>query len=121
MRITALIASPPKLGTTWPERWEGPDKGLIQCWLRGIEKALESPELGSRAMAGELPTLAWKGGADKPIKDRQKVGSHNYLATWQGLRGEDLDIEQGCDLHMTCSRTGRTFVYTDDIQRLAQI
>ena len=60
---------------------------------RGVDKARETPLLSEQALRGELPPLAWKGGADKPIKAGKRVGSLHYLATWQGLRGEPLDID----------------------------
>lgn len=120
MRITASINNPPSIGPTWEDRWEGPDKGLICCWLNGIERSQTDPALAAKARAGELPAMGWKGGLDKPIKAKSKIGAHYYLATWQGLRGEDLDIEQGQDVHMQCTRTGNTVIYTDDTKRLGQ-
>ena len=84
----------------WPERWEGPDGGLIYCWERGREMRAENPELAESAARGELMPLAWKGGveerpdapapAKKASKSRPKPkeGTLYYLATWQGLRGE---------------------------------
>ena len=92
-------------------RWEGPDKGLIAAWLRGIEKRAESPELVTAAQAGELPILAWRGGVEKPIKG-QKTGTLLYLATWHGLRGEDLDLDTDAEIKRTCARHGVTVVYS---------
>ncbi len=121
MRVQACINAPPTIGPSWEERWEGPDKGLILCWLTGIEKGHADPLLAAKALAGELPLMGWKGGIEKPIKAKAKIGSTFYLATWQGLRGESLDIELGRDVRMTCARTGITFTYTDDLKRLGQI
>lgn len=122
MRVQASVTTPPTISSNWTERWEGPDKGLVLSWLIGIEKASEDPALAAKALAGELPVLAWKGGAARSLKNPTvKTGSLYYLATWQGLRGEDLDIEQGMDVRMTCACTGVTFVYTDDTNRLGQI
>lgn len=120
MKITAQISAPPTVGPSWEERWEGPDNGLVLCWLTGIDKARREPALAEKALAGELPVLSWKGGTERPLKVKQKIGALNYLATWQGLRGEDLNIEQGKDVRMTCTRTGVSFVYTDDINRLGK-
>lgn len=122
MRIQASIKAPPAVGPSWDERWEGPDKGLILSWLIGIERARSDPALAAKALADELPVLGWKGGAARALKSpKVKAGSLYYLATWQGLRGEDLDIEQGLEVTKTCSRTGVTFLYTDDIKLLGQV
>ena len=85
MRIECKVNDPPVLGRSFEEIWHGPDQGLICCWLRGLEKAKEAPELAAKAKRGELPVLAWKGGVEKKLKSGVKVGSINYLATWQGL------------------------------------
>jgi hypothetical protein len=45
------------------------------------------------------------------LKLDKKPGSLNYLATWQGLRGEDLDIMLEGDQVLVCSRTGQTVVF----------
>lgn len=120
MRIQAFITAPPTIGPSWEERWEGPDKGLILSWLNGIDMARNDPALAAKARCGELPVLAWKGGASRTLKIKEKIGSILYLATWQGLRGENLDVDPGRDVRMTCARTGVTFVYTDDPKRLGQ-
>src|SRR5579871_2064248 len=79
------------------ERWHGPDEGLVGCWERGREVRLEQPDLARRAMKGELLTLWWRGGLDhlkseeeqkEKGKPQKRYGNLNYLATWQGLRGE---------------------------------
>lgn len=118
MRIYQPIAFPPPAETDWHKRHEGQDKGLISCWLIGIEKARQDPDLATRAQAGELPVLPWRGGVDKAIKRTDKVGALHYLAAWQGLRGEDLDIELGVEVHKTCTRTGVGVLFTDDISKL---
>lgn len=91
---------------------------MVACWLRGIEKAKEDPSLAAKAIAGELPTLAWKGGVEKKIKSRNKIGSMYYLATWQGLRGDDLNIDLGSEVVLTCTRTGVPVTFTQDIKKL---
>lgn len=118
MRFIYRIKSPPTQGSSWEERWEGPDKGLLCAWLRGIAKAREDPSLAARAKAGELPILAWKGGVAKALKARTKVGSIMYFATWRGLRGEDLDINDEEELQLVCSKTGVLVTYTRDRERL---
>lgn len=113
MRYQHSIADPPHQGETYAERWEGSDKGLLCCWLRGIEKSREDPDLAEKCRRGELPVLAWKGGIDAPLKSKAvKLGSLQYLATWQGLRGEDMDIDDTVEPRLTCTLTKVTFQYT---------
>jgi len=77
------FSEPKRLNISWDEKWKSYDNGLIACWERGREKALEDPELAARAKSGELVILAWKGGVEKAIKAKHKYGTLNYLATWQ--------------------------------------
>jgi hypothetical protein len=103
------------------ERWHGADEGLIGCWERGRVVRLEQPDLASRAMKGELVTLSWKGGTEnigadeegdeKKAKSQKRYGNLNYLATWQGLRGENLDIELDAEVVIVCSRTKRSVIF----------
>lgn len=118
MRCQYAANDPPDQAPTWAARWEGPDEGLLCAWLRGLEKAREDPALAAKALAGELPVLAWKGGVEKAIKSRTKVGTLLYLATWLGLRGQDLDLDTDAEMQLTCSRTGVTVSYTRDTARL---
>jgi hypothetical protein len=120
MLIYHLISNPPTPSEDWHERWEGSDQGLICNWLRGIEKGQENPDLATRAKAGELPILAWKGGLEKFIKTKTKVGAMAYLATWQGLRGEDLNIDPDAEVSITCSRTGVPVLFTNQVHKLLQ-
>jgi hypothetical protein len=69
---------------SFEERWRETDCGLITCWEVGRENSFESPGLAERAKNGELPVLGWKGGVKKQIKKKEKFGSLNYLAQWQG-------------------------------------
>lgn len=97
------------------ERWKGKDGGLILCWEKGRERALREPETASRAKAGELPVLGWTGGVDKKLKSKKvKYGTLFYLAHWQGLRGEDLDIDTSIEKTIVCNRTGVAVVFTGD-------
>ncbi len=105
---------------SFDERWRGPDKGLITCWEVGRKKSLEAPELAERAKNGELPVLGWKGGVEKKIKKREKYGSLNYLAQWQGLRGENLDIDLSEEREIICSKTGMKVVYTGDVAKYTE-
>lgn len=99
---------------TWEELWKGSDNGLIACWERGRVKAADNPDLAESCKNGELPVLAWKGGVDKKIKGK-KYGSLFYLATWQGLRGEDLNINQHEEVSITCSKTQVKVVFTTNL------
>ena len=109
----------PVLSDRWESRWEGPDIGLTCSWLRGIEKARNEPALRDAALRGELPVLAWKGGG-AAIKAGKRLGSLHYLATWQGLRGEDLNIDSEVGAVLTCTLTGIVATFTDDVQALTK-
>lgn len=75
------------------------------------------PELARRAENGELPVLEWTGGVEKKIKIREKYGTLNYLAQWQGLRGEDLNIDLYEEPELICSKTGIKVIYTGDVRK----
>lgn len=45
---------------------------------------------------------------------KQKYGTLNYLATWQGLRGEDLNIHVNDEKRIVCTKTNMTVVFTAD-------
>ena len=92
---------------------------MIACWERGREKSLQEPELAAQAREGRLMVLVWKGGVEKAIKAKQKVGTLFYLAMWRGLRGEDLDIDLAEEVTLTCAETGVTVVYTNDFAKYA--
>jgi hypothetical protein len=38
-------------------------------------------------------------GVSRSLKKLEKYGSLKYLAQWQGLRGEDLDVDLAGQLH----------------------
>ena len=115
MRMQRSIQEPIRnLGTT-AERWEGPDRGLIWCWERGRQKRVEQPDLAARAEAGELIVLAWEGGVEKKLKVEEKLGALKYLATWQGLRGEDLDVEPEGERVIVCAKTRQAVVFSAEL------
>ncbi|MNL83306.1 hypothetical protein D3C87_2109190 [compost metagenome] len=58
--------------------------------------------------------LGWKGGVSRNLKKLEKYGSLKYLAQWQGLRGEDLDVDLGEERALTCSRTNMVVTFTPD-------
>ena len=106
------VDQPIRKGLSWSERWEGPDKGLIFCWERGRQKRVEEPDLAARADKGELIMLAWKGGVQERLKIERKPGTLQYLATWQGLRGEDLDLALEGERVVVCTRTGQAVAFS---------
>jgi len=61
--------------------------------------------------------LGWKGGVERITKNREKFGVLYYLAQWQGLRGEDLDIDLSHEPVLTCSRTGTRVTFSTDIAK----
>lgn len=112
--ILRLITEPIRENQSWDEHWKREDKGLIACWERGREKSKEEPSLALLARSGELVILPWKGGVEKVIKMKHKYGSLNYLAMWQGLRGDNLDIHMDKETTLVCSRTSMSVTYTGD-------
>ncbi|MEB0048650.1 MULTISPECIES: hypothetical protein [unclassified Pseudomonas] len=113
-RIHRSIDAPFRSGLNRDELWESHDKGLIKCWEIGRHRAGRFPTLAQQCLAGELPVLGWKGGVSRSLKKLEKFGSLKYLAQWQGLRGEDLDIDLGEEQALTCSRTHMVVTYTPD-------
>jgi hypothetical protein len=106
------IDQPIREGLTWEELWLGPDRGLIWCWERGRQIRDEEPELAARANEGELIVLVWKGGVEEKLKIEKKPGTLKYLATLQGLRGEDLDIALEAERLIMYSKTGQTVAFS---------
>ena len=104
-------------GLSWDELWMGHDKGLITCWEVGRELSKEKPELAERAKKGELPVLVWKGGVKNKTKKKEKYGTLFYLAQWQGLRGDDLNIDLSRESELVCSKTGVKVIYTGDVKK----
>jgi hypothetical protein len=116
-RIYRSITEPLRGPLTYNERWKGSDKGSIISWEIGRKLAKEKPELAERAKNDELPLSGWKGGTDNQLKVPKKFGAMFYLAEWQGLRGEDLDIDITQEPTLTCSKTGLQVTYTFDIDK----
>jgi len=111
MRLKRPITDPIREGLNWDQLWLGEDRGLIWCWERGRQKRNESPDLAARAESGELVILAWKGGVEEKLSQAQKIGTLSYLATWQGLRNESLDIDPDGQHLIVCSRTGQAVLF----------
>ena len=118
-RIYRSCQEPERGDISWEERWRGNDRGLITCWEIGRKMRVKEPELAKRAENGELPVLGWKGGVEKKVKQGIKYGTLNYLAQWQGLRCEDLDIDLSEERELICSRTGMRVIFTGDLKKYA--
>lgn len=112
------IAEPLRSGLSWQEVWEADDKGLVQCWENGRRAAVLGLDAVEAARRGELPTLDWKGGIAGEPKMKKKYGSLCYLATWQGMREQDLCIDVSTEVSVICSRTGIKVVFTPDLSKL---
>jgi hypothetical protein len=80
--------------------------------LHGRQERLARPEDAARAERGELVGLDWKGGVRKKLKTKRARGALRYSATWQGLRGEDLDIDLDAETLVVCSRFGQTVAFS---------
>lgn len=123
------ISEPIRTGLTWQQIWQGPDEGLIACWERGREmRAAEerfpdddAEPAAERASRGELCRLPWDGGIGLDVKDPpiRKRGALQYLAMWQGLRGEDLLIPLDQRIELKCSRTGTLVVFAPALSAAA--
>jgi hypothetical protein len=118
MIVSKSISEPINTAGDWDERWGSPAAGLVTSWNRGRELVREQPDLAEGARAGRLIPLPWKGGVEKKILKETKYGSLNYLAMWQGLRGEDLNIDLDTEPSLTCSSTGMTVIFTNDKDKL---
>jgi len=118
--IYRSIQEPKREGLSWDELWRGLDKGLIACWEVGRDTGMKDTELAKRAKNGELPVLGWKGGVDKQIKKKEKFGTLNYFAMWQGLRGEDLNVEISKEIELVCTMTRMRVIYTDDAAKYGE-
>lgn len=120
MIVRHKIGKPLPPLVTWDERWGSIDKGLITSWANGIEKANQDSDLRDAALRGELPRLAWQGGCGpKKLKLKAKFGAIQYLAMWQGLRGEDLHIDTEGTFTHECTKTGVAVTFTADLAVLA--
>jgi hypothetical protein len=123
MHVRRSVGMPIRSGLSIEERWQGDDQGVIAAWERGRaiseEANADSQELTTRARRGELVVLPWKGGVERALKLKQKFGTMRYLAMWQGLRGDDLDVELDSETTLRCSATGMAVTYTSDPAKYA--
>jgi hypothetical protein len=107
-----------RVNLTWEETWKREDKGLIKNYEVGRALAIKEPELAEKAKRGELPVLVYKGGVEKPLKKKEKIGALNYIAIWQALRGEDLYIDMDEEMVLICSKTKVSVTFTMDLIKL---
>ena len=114
------IADSIRLDPSFDSRWGTVDLGLITSWERGREKSVEETKLAEQALAGQLMVLPWKGGVEKAIQKKLKYGVFNYLAMWQGLRGEDLNIDVEKEVSLTCTATDMVVVFTGDLAKFTE-
>ncbi|GAB2913890.1 hypothetical protein [Paralcaligenes ginsengisoli] len=114
MHIFRTIATSIREGLSTQELWLAEDNGLIACWERGRQMALDEPEVAEAAMADELVPLPWKGGVGTTTKNKHKYGTLRYLAMWQGLRKEDLDIDTAEERQLFCRRFETMVTFTQD-------
>lgn len=113
-RLQRSIRVPIRTSPTYDESWNGPDRGLFGCWERGRKLRIEDPELAQRADSGELVILVWRGGVETKQKSGIRTGSLQYLAMWQGLRGDDLDVVVDGTRELVCSRFGQAVSFQRD-------
>ena len=109
-RIYRSINTPIRKNLSWEEIWRREDRGLIIGWELGRKLQETDPELTTKFRNGELPIMAWKGGADKNIK-AVKYGTLNYLATRQGILNKDLDLDFTKNYYLVCSKYNTKIKY----------
>jgi hypothetical protein len=117
-RIYRSFSESDRKNLTWEETWRREDRGLIKNYEVGRALGLKNPELAEKAKKGELPVLGYKGGVERTLKKKEKIGALNYIAIWQALRGEDLDIDLEKEIVLTCSKTGVRVTFTMDLEKL---
>lgn len=106
MLIERKVDTPPRDGLNWAALWADLPTTLVSCWDRGREKAREDPLLAEACLRGELPLLPWAGGVERKLKSGRRAGSLQYVAMWQGLRGDVLRVDTDGVTWLVCSRTG---------------
>tara|TARA_B110000037_G_scaffold142260_1_gene160936 strand:- start:999 stop:1391 length:393 start_codon:yes stop_codon:yes gene_type:complete len=117
-RIYRSFSEPDRENLTWEETWRREDKGLIKNYEVGRALAKKEPELAEKAKRGELPVLGYKGGVDKTLMKKEKIGALNYIAKWQALREEDLNLNLDEEIVLTCTKTDMRVTFTMDLEKL---
>lgn len=109
------INEPIRTLRTVEEVYDGPDRGLIAAWERGRKMQKTHGELAAAALRGELPVLDWRGGISSELKKTtKKYGTLLYLATWQGLRNEDLNVDIEGTVRITCTKHLKEVIFNND-------
>ncbi|MDF3928967.1 MULTISPECIES: hypothetical protein [Pseudomonas] len=111
-KVQRSIDAPLRTHLTHDQTWRAADKGLIKCWEIGRAMAETNPDVVEKCLQGELPPLGWKGGVSRTLVKLEKFGTLNYLAQWQGLRGEDLNLDLEEERTLTCTKTGMIVTFT---------
>ena len=78
IRIRRSFTEPDRKNLTWEETWKQEDRGLIKNYEVGRMLATTKPELVKKAKKGELPVLGYKGGVDKTLKKKEKIGQMKF-------------------------------------------
>lgn len=117
-RIYRRFTEPDRENLTWEEKWRQEDRGLIKNYEVGRALSKTDSDLAEKAKKGELPVLCYKGGVEKTLKKKEKIGALNYLAMWQALRGEDLDIDMENEVIIVCAKTKVAVTFTMDLDKL---
>jgi hypothetical protein len=117
-KIFRNFSEPDRENITWKETWEQEDKGLIKNYEVGRALGIKNPELVEKAKNGELPVLGYKGGVEKALIKKEKIGALNYIAKWQAFRGENLDIDLDKEVVLTCTKTDITVTFTMVLEKL---
>ena len=117
-RIFRNFSEPDRENLTWEETWKREDKGLIKNYEVGRALGIKNPELVEKAKKGELPVLGYRGGVEKALIKKEKIGALNYIAKWQALRGENLDIDLDKEIVLTCTKTDMIVTFTMDLEKL---
>lgn len=111
-KVQRSFSEPDRIDLDWDQKWKGEDNGLITCWEVGRQMRQSKPDLARQTEMGELPILGWKGGVDPEAKmQKKKTGSLYYLALWQGLSGQNLNIDIEAGAVLTCTRTNVMVTY----------
>lgn len=112
--------------STYSERWETFEKGLITAWESGRKnRDTVFKDEANYLKDGALPKLSFTGGHLMPANEEHKTnyiyryGTFNYLAQRQGILGLNLDIDTQRDegLVLTCNLTGFKTIFTIDQNR----
>ena len=103
----------------WSPVWAGPVEPALRTTGHAValthlrlSLAHQVLQVAARADKRELVVLAWKGGVEEKLKIEKQPGTLKYLATWQGLRGEDLDIALEDEQVIVCSKTGQIVAFS---------